>query len=228
MKKSMRIFIPLIVLLVGFSLCPASMADRQEGTAEAANQKLLRAARYGVLQAAESALREGAEINVQDMEYGLTPLIWASLRGHSEVVALLLDRGADSGARSKDGATALIAAAGGGHFRTVQQLLNRNAEIDARTDRGVTALMAAAGAGYLAVVKQLLDRGADISAHTAKGATALIWAVANNRPDTTRLLLERGSDVNVVYDGKVKALDIATQKGFVEIQDLLRRPWTRP
>ncbi len=45
-------------------------------------------------------------VKERDSTFGATPLHWAALRGHTEVVKLLLQRGADVSARNKSGETA--------------------------------------------------------------------------------------------------------------------------
>ena len=70
---------------------------------------LSKAAAKGDLSAVLSLLDSGADIDASD-DWGLTPLISASLNGHVEVVQALLDKGADVHAKDKSGSTALILA----------------------------------------------------------------------------------------------------------------------
>ena len=63
-------------------------------------------------------------------ERGSTPLHVAAYEGHTRCVQLLLDRGADSKAKSKDRYTALMYAAQNGKVEVVALLLERFPDFD--------------------------------------------------------------------------------------------------
>ncbi|MYH79961.1 hypothetical protein F4141_04530 [Candidatus Poribacteria bacterium] len=94
----------------------------------------------GDLAAVKRALTDGADPNVQDPQSGSTILSIASLMGHTEVVALLLERGADVNAKSRDGGTALHAAAFLGRAETVKLLLEKGADTTLRNNMGSIAI----------------------------------------------------------------------------------------
>ena len=75
-----------------------------------------------------------------DPRSGSTLLATAALMGHTEVVALLLEHGADVNAKSRDGGTALHAAAFLGRAETVKLLLKKGADISLRNSMGSTAI----------------------------------------------------------------------------------------
>jgi ankyrin repeat protein len=62
---------------------------------------------------------------------GKTPLIHAAKKGHTTVLKLHLDKGADMRERSGNSGTALTWAASNGHVETVVYLLDEGMEIDA-------------------------------------------------------------------------------------------------
>lgn len=99
-----------------------------------------------------------------------TPLIKATENGHLEVVRVLLQKGADTAAKS-------------GRY----------------IDDG-TALHVAARAGHVEIIKLLLEFGADIEAKASRGARPLHWAVEDEKEDVVRLLLERNADINAMRD----------------------------
>jgi len=67
-------------------------------------------------------------------------LTWAAYKGDSNMVALLLDRGADIDAKGFHGKTALCCAAQEGRIEVVTLLLNRGADTRIRDKSGCAAL----------------------------------------------------------------------------------------
>ena len=67
-------------------------------------------------------LNEATEVKARDLQDGRTALIVASAAGHSDMVSLLLHRGADVNTRDKGGRTALTWASVNGHTRVVNML----------------------------------------------------------------------------------------------------------
>ena len=94
----------------------------------------------GDLAAVKRALTDGADPNAQDPQSGSTVLSIASLMGHTEVVGLLLEHGADVNAKSRDGGTALHAAAFLGRAETVKLLLENGADTTLRNNMGSIAI----------------------------------------------------------------------------------------
>lgn len=88
----------------------------------------------------KQALADGADPNTMDPQSGSTLLATAALMGHTEIVALLLEHGADVNVRSRDGATALHTAAFLGRVETVKLLLEKGADVNLRNNVGSTAI----------------------------------------------------------------------------------------
>ena len=103
-------------------------------------QALSSAAFTGDIESLKQALANKADPNTRDPQSGSTLLATAALMGHTEVVALLLERGADVNARSRDGGTALHAAAFLGRVQTVKLLLEKGADTTLRNGMGSTAI----------------------------------------------------------------------------------------
>jgi ankyrin repeat protein len=91
----------------------------------------------GLLIALRPPAREG-----KDNKFQATPLIWAVMKGRTDMVRLLAERGANLNAtETKNGMSALLAAAVKGHVDTVKVLLEKGADIKTRDRDGRTALM---------------------------------------------------------------------------------------
>jgi ankyrin repeat protein len=115
-------------------------------------------------------------VNAAETLQQTTALMWAAAEGHTDVVDLLLESGADP---------------------------NRQGEITTLTTRhnadhptgGFTALMFAARNGDETMVRKLLSRGANINSKNGDDASAAMVAIYNDRFDVAATLIELGSDV---------------------------------
>ena len=83
---------------------------------------LMQAAGNNRLEVVTLLLEHGADIDQAESDRGWTPLIWASKRGHSGMVALLLKRDADKSIKDTQQLDALAWAIKEGHTETVKLL----------------------------------------------------------------------------------------------------------
>ena len=103
-------------------------------------QRLSAAAFTGNVAVMKQALTGGADPNTKDPQSGSTLLATAALMGHTEIVALLLEHGANVNARSQDGGTALHAAAFLGRAEIVKHLLDKDADAALQNNMGGTPI----------------------------------------------------------------------------------------
>ncbi|RHN81860.1 putative ankyrin repeat-containing domain-containing protein [Medicago truncatula] len=90
----------------------------------ASGERLVSAARDGDLVEAKMLLNCNPYLAKYSTFGGLnSPLHFASAKGHNEIVALLLENGADVNSRNYSGQTALMQACRYGHWEVVQTLL---------------------------------------------------------------------------------------------------------
>jgi ankyrin repeat protein len=107
-------------------------------------------------------------------EDGFTALHFAAFFGHPASAKLLVERGAELGARSTNrefayDATPLHSAAAAGQREACEVLLDAGADVNAGQHGGYTALLDAAANRNTELVDFLLTRGADPTARLADG-----------------------------------------------------------
>ncbi|HUG56155.1 MAG TPA: ankyrin repeat domain-containing protein [Candidatus Limnocylindrales bacterium] len=127
---------------------------------------------------------------------GFSPLGLAAFFRHERCVALLLERGADPSAASRNAmrVTPLHSAvADGGHAGIARALIEAGAALDARQRHGWTPLHGAADSGDLETVRLLLDKGADASVRHEGGKSALDLARERGHAQIAALLEERAA-----------------------------------
>jgi excisionase family DNA binding protein len=153
---------------------------------------LQRAVDSGDVPGINALIAAGADVNTRT-EDGWTPLMLATIKGHTEIVVALLKQGADVNARNKKGWTALMFAVSMGDLETMRALLAGDAEIDARDNDGKTALMQATGENNIESLRVLIDAQADVNVVDRLGETALTIAARRGYTEVVELLKKAGA-----------------------------------
>jgi ankyrin repeat protein len=117
-----------------------------------------------------------------------TPLIYAAIFGHVEVVRVLLEGGANVESANAYQSTALHQAAWNGHLDVCRLLLDRGAKLDPLDEWKDTPLHVSAWAGHLSVVKLLVEKGADVRVKNEDGETASDLARSEGKEDVAEWL----------------------------------------
>jgi ankyrin repeat protein len=98
-------------------------------------------------------IARGASVNTKGRN-GMTPLLYAAARGHSETGIALLEAGADPTATSKDKESALGFAVGSKTVPLIQELVARGADPLAKNKYGATPLERGAHVPAIALILQ--------------------------------------------------------------------------
>lgn len=192
---------------------------------------LMRAAvRPGNIATVRMLLDSGAAANLSDSQ-GTTALHRAAAVGDTEIMTLLISKGADVNAPAKANAaiTPLMAAVMSRKPAAVRLLIAKGATVNTATPTdnparvkngpidlgGQTALHFAAPYGPPEIIKLLLDAGANVNAKDIQGMTPLMWSIASDyqNPEITRMLLARGADSSIKSRDGQTALALARRLG---------------
>jgi|GEM_PF-237229 len=212
------------------------------------NNNLWMAARKGNLGLVKRQLGR-QNVNSRDKD-GQTALNQATLGGHKETVAFLLQKGAQVNARDKDGNTALHTAAFLGRLEIAQLLVAEGANVNLKNDEEATPLANAAGpwneqvegvvqfltsalqikidqdrmkAGRPKVAEFLRSKGGKLAANLpANGDGLEIWqATSTGDLELLKKVLADGTNVNVRADDGATPLINATVASQLEAVALL-------
>jgi hypothetical protein len=120
----------------------------------------------------------------------------AAAKGHTEILHLLLDKGADPNKRiDNSGQTPLMEAIMLGETEAVRVLLDMGGDVNSKAPAGTACgspLMYAADHSNSHITRLLLDRGANPNA-TENGDTPLFCAIVMGRAENVMVLLEHGA-----------------------------------
>jgi ankyrin repeat protein len=194
-------------------------------------------------------LTAGFDINTLQ-EGGMTALAIAALRGHKDMVQLLLERRADVNKRGGARCAPITIASDQCYSEIVLMLVKSGADAETEDFENLTPLMLASKEQHyrnpsacLSTAKYLVENNAKINTQTPRGYTALLYAVENavvetvfdrvkkrwvdriqqDSYDLVKYLLEKGADpgLNIYTDGQT-ALRIAKSRRIPELIILLQ------
>lgn len=179
----------------------------------------------GDVQAVRGLLDAGADPNEFVGEQGDLALCWAAAHGRSDIVELLIERGAQVDAVPSHGlgGPALRDALFANETETARALVSAGAEVDfaSAAALGVIdrvrnhdedhaerwgAFLGACRTGQIDVVQYLVPRGIDVAIYPPGdewggiGASGLHWAASGGHEDLVRWLVAAGTPVDIVDD----------------------------
>lgn len=180
----------------------------------ASGERLVSAARDGDLVEAKMLLEFNPCLAKYSTFGGLnSPLHFAAARGHNEIVALLLENGADVNSRNYCGQTSLMHACRYGHWEVVQTLLLFRSNVT-RADylSGRTALHFAAVNGHVRCIRLVVADFIPSAPYEAPNCL-------NRNGDRGNSTLSKF--VNRAADGGITALHMAALNGYFDCVQLL-------
>uniref|UniRef100_T1J3B5 Protein kinase domain-containing protein n=1 Tax=Strigamia maritima TaxID=126957 RepID=T1J3B5_STRMM len=134
----------------------------------------------------------------QGDDHGFSPLHWASKEGHTNLVELLIYRGARVNATNMGDDTALHLATAHGHREIVHKLLKNKADINAINEHGNTSLHYACFWGYQQIAEDLITQGALVSVVNKYGEMPLDKCKGQMATKLHELALKCGQDLKKI------------------------------
>lgn len=179
--------------------------------------ELFVACRQGKVMEVDLLLYLGANVDSID-DYGKTPLHIACLGGHTELVILLLNKGADPHIADPLYAACDIHKSG---YLIAKLLLTRHPSLIHSPPGTWTPLHRACYNGNAKMVRYLIQKGANIHARDGVNETPLFDACTSGSTRVVRLLLNAGAIANDKHTAGRTPLDIACSGGYGEVARLL-------
>lgn len=169
----------------------------------------------------EQALEETSRQQINEFDAsGDTMLMVAARFENVPVVKLLLNSGADVNITDADGFTALWGATQS--VAIAQLLIDAGADVNSQNVNGGSILMYAAFRTGNEVLQLLIAHGAHVNHRNKMGRTALMKAAIAESERCVHILLDAGVSKVLTSNEGETARDIAIEKGFYKIADVLK------
>lgn len=223
--KNVALFLFLFWVIVSSShisdaqISPSSMD-------ELSYSGLFAAASQGDVSQIRDLVASGEKVDARD-SHGRTPLHIAAFGGHHAAMKALVASGADPNALENDRYDIVTIAAVANDIKTLELALSLGCRADNITSPyDGTALIAAAHLGHTEVVEILIRAGAPLDHINNLGWTALIEAIVLGNGgwkhiDTVKALVEAGSDLNISDRNGQTPMELAKERGYSKIVELL-------
>lgn len=109
-----------------------------------------------------------------------------------------------------------------GFINSARVLIENGADVNISDNNKISPLMMAASINNLPMVTLLLQKEVLIDAQGYLGMTALMFAALNNNTQVVNALLDAGANTKIKNRANQTALDIAHDKGFADLEKIIR------
>lgn len=184
-------------------------------------EEYLDAAKTGNIYVVENYLASRKNIDAKRPESGQTALMIAAENGHSEIVKMLLESGANPNERDSNKNTALMFASKEGHTKVIEILHKANADLNAININKRAALILASASGKADAVKILCGLGADVNLEDSNRDTALHWAAYKGHAEVIKILIGAKANLELINEDGDTPLIEAAFRGHVNVLETL-------
>ncbi|EMI5490686.1 ankyrin repeat domain-containing protein [Providencia stuartii] len=189
-------------------------------------QEFLSAAEQGNLDILKSCLEKGVDINITNRQ-GRTAIVNASLNKHYECVKFLINAGADINKQDQTCFNPFLLSCLNNDLTLLRIVLPAKPNLDLLTRFGGVGITPASEKGHVEIVRELLEKTEINVNHTNfVGWTPLLEAIVLNdggekQQQIVKLLLDHGANPHMTDKYGKKPLELAREKGYHEIAELL-------
>ncbi|MBJ9971333.1 ankyrin repeat domain-containing protein [Providencia hangzhouensis] len=195
-------------------------------TASTLAHDFLTAAEQGQLEILKSCLEKGVDINTTNRQ-GRTAIVNASLNKHYECVSFLINAGADINKQDQTCFNPFLLSCLNNDLTLLRIVLPAKPNLDLLTRFGGVGITPASEKGHVEIVRELLEKTEINVNHTNfVGWTPLLEAIVLNdggekQQQIVKLLLDHGANPHMTDKYGKKPLELAREKGYNEIVELL-------
>ncbi|MFI3244772.1 MAG: ankyrin repeat domain-containing protein, partial [Akkermansia sp.] len=200
-----------------------STATSSSAEQQLMGQQLLAACIAGKTDAVKQLIASKVDVDAAtalDNATGFSPLIFAGMNGHKEIVAMLLAAGADPNYQSKrNKKTVLSEVMYKRQYDIVEMLIKAGAQIDKLIDTGSTVLGNCCALNDINGAALLIRHGANIRLKGSKGKSPLDYLSAAQRKNNQQLLMLSDADLieeALPLEAAIKAGNAAEVKKLLE------------
>ncbi len=189
------------------------------------------AACKGDLITLETLLMKGCDIN-QTNRQKQTAILLAAMGQQYRTVEFLIDKGADINRQDETSLNPFLWGCLNNDLTLVKIMLKAGADLERLTRFGGVGITPAAEKGHLEVVKELLTTDINLNHTNFVGWTPLIEAIILNdggkrQQEIIALLLQHGANPTMTDKYGKLPVQLAKEKGYNEIVDLLEQAMNR-